>query len=71
MARHLEPGGRFAVALADPFEELPAQDALLPLPDVRERDEWVLSSQPVAVRDEEHGGGHRPRPPGRLPRRAS
>ncbi len=55
VARHLEPGGRFAVALADPFEELPPQDALLPLPDVRERDEWVLSSQPVAVRVEEHG----------------
>jgi SAM-dependent methyltransferase len=54
-ARHLEPGGRFALALADPFEELPAQDALLPLPDVREEAEWVLSSQPVAVRVEEQG----------------
>jgi SAM-dependent methyltransferase len=55
VAEHLEPGARFALALADPFEELPAQDALLPLPDVRERDEWVLSSQPIAVRSEEHG----------------
>ena len=55
VARHLDPGARFALALADPFEELPAQDALLPLPDVRERDEWVLSSQPIAVRKEEHG----------------
>ena len=54
-ARHLEPGGKFAVALADPFEELPPQDALLPLPDVREEDEWVLSSQPVAVRVEDQG----------------
>ena len=63
-ARHLEPGGRFAVALADPFEELPPQDALLPLPDVREEDEWVLSSQPVAVRVEEQRRGDRPRPPG-------
>jgi SAM-dependent methyltransferase len=55
VARHLQPGARFAVALADPFEELPPQDALLPLPDVREKDEWVLSSQPIAVRAEEHG----------------
>jgi SAM-dependent methyltransferase len=55
VGRHLDPGARFALALADPFEELPPQDALLPLPDVRERDEWVLSSQPVAVRKEEHG----------------
>lgn len=53
--RHLEPGGLFALALADPFEALPPQEALLPLPDVREQDEWVLSSQPVAVRVEEHG----------------
>jgi len=53
--RHLDPGGRFAVALADPFEQLPPQDALLPLPDVREEGEWVLSSQPVAVRVEEQG----------------
>ena len=55
VAGHLEPGARFALALADPFEELPAQDALLPLPDVREHDEWVLSSQPIAVRSQEHG----------------
>lgn len=55
VAAHLEPRGRFAIALADPFEELPPQDALLPLPDVREKDEWVLSSQPIAVRSEEHG----------------
>jgi SAM-dependent methyltransferase len=55
VARHLDPGARFALALADPFEALPAQDVLLPLPDVRERDEWVLSSQPIAVRNEEHG----------------
>jgi SAM-dependent methyltransferase len=55
VARHLEPGAPFAIALADPFAELPAEDALLPLPDVREKDEWVLSSQPIAVRSEEHG----------------
>lgn len=53
--RHLEAGGRLAVALADPFEELAPKQALLPLPDVREEEGWVLSSQPVAVRSDEHG----------------
>jgi SAM-dependent methyltransferase len=54
--RHLEPGGLFAVALADPFEGLPASEALPPLPDVRERDGWVWSSMPVAVREAEGDG---------------
>jgi SAM-dependent methyltransferase len=49
---HLEPGGVIAVALADPFEAVPPADALPPVPDVREQDGWVLSSQPVAVRPE-------------------
>ena len=49
---HLEPGGLVAVALADPFEAVPPDDALPPVPDVREQDGWVLSSQPVAVRPE-------------------
>ena len=50
---HLEPGGLLAVALADPFEAVPAGDAAPPLPDVQEgRDGWVLSSLPVAVRAE-------------------
>ena len=49
---HLEPGGALAVALADPFEAVPAAEPLPPLPDVREQDGWVLSSQPVAVRPE-------------------
>lgn len=48
--RHLEPGGLFAAALADPFEGVPAEDSLPPLPDVREEDGWVFSSTPVAVR---------------------
>ena len=49
--RHvLEPGGLVAVALADPFEGIPAEDVLPPLPDVLEVDGWVLSSTPVAVR---------------------
>jgi len=49
---HLEPGGALAVALADPFDSVPVGEALPPLPDVLERDGWVLSSTPVAVRDE-------------------
>ncbi len=47
---HLEPGGVLAVALADPFEGVPAHDVLPPLPDVLEIDGWVLSSTPIAVR---------------------
>jgi SAM-dependent methyltransferase len=52
VARHLTPGALLAVALADPFEAVPAADSLPPLPDVLERDGWVLSSTPVEVRDE-------------------
>jgi SAM-dependent methyltransferase len=48
--RHLEPGGTFAAALADPYEGVELDTALPPLPDVREQDRWVLSSTPVAVR---------------------
>ena len=47
---HLQPGGLFAAALADPFEGFDPETALPPLPDVREEDGWVLSSLPVAVR---------------------
>jgi len=47
---HLRPGGVLAIALADPFEGVPAEDALPPLPDVLEIDGWVLSSTPIAVR---------------------
>lgn len=50
--RHLEPDGLLAIALADPFEAVPAGEALPPLPDILEIDGWVLSSAPVAVRDE-------------------
>ncbi|MEJ7750332.1 MAG: class I SAM-dependent methyltransferase [Thermoleophilaceae bacterium] len=49
---HLLPGGLLAIALADPFDAVPAGDALPPLPDVLETDGWVLSSTPVDVRDE-------------------
>jgi SAM-dependent methyltransferase len=46
--RHLVRGGLLAAALAEP---LPEYDSSLapPLPDLRERDGWVYSSQPVAV----------------------
>lgn len=50
--RHLRPGGILAAALADPLEGLPADDALPPLPDVREQEGWVYSSMPVAVREQ-------------------
>jgi SAM-dependent methyltransferase len=50
--RHLEPGGLFAAALADPFEGLPEGEVLPPLPDIRESDGWVYASTPVAVRRE-------------------
>jgi SAM-dependent methyltransferase len=50
---HLERGAVFAVALADPFEGVPAGEIEPPLPDVREADGWVYSSMPVAVRDED------------------
>jgi len=48
----LAPGGVAAIALADPFDAVPAGEALAPLPDVLERDGWVLSSTPLAVRDQ-------------------
>jgi len=50
--RHLAPGGLIALALADPFEAVEPGDSQPPLPDVLEIDGWVLSSTPVAVRDE-------------------
>jgi SAM-dependent methyltransferase len=50
---HLAPGGTAAIALADPFEAVAPEDALPPLPDVREQNGWVLSSQPVALRAQE------------------
>ena len=56
---HLRAGGLLAVALADPFEGMPAADALPPLPDIREEDGWVLSSRPVAVYEEPDGSGGR------------
>jgi SAM-dependent methyltransferase len=50
--RELAPGGLLALALADPFDAVEPGEARPPLPDVLEVDGWVLSSTPVAVRDE-------------------
>ena len=52
LARHLAPGGLLALALADPFEAVEPGESRPPLPDVLEIDGWVLSSTPVALRDE-------------------
>ena len=49
---HLSPAGLLAIALADPFEAVPPEVALPPLPDMGERDGWVFSSRPVIVRGE-------------------
>ena len=52
MRRHLRRGGIFAAALADPFEGIPADEVVPPLPDIRDVDGWVYASTPVAVRRE-------------------
>ena len=49
---HLLPGGRFAAALADPYDALEEEDRSPPYPDMFESDGWVFSSQPVWVREE-------------------
>jgi SAM-dependent methyltransferase len=55
IARHLHVDGRAAIALLDLDEEWDAQGDEAPPPDVLEQDNWVYSSQPVAVR--RTGGG--------------
>ena len=50
--QHLRRGAVLALALADPFEGLPVEQALPPLPDVQERDGWIFYSTPVALRGE-------------------
>jgi SAM-dependent methyltransferase len=52
---HLLPGALLAVAIADPFDGIPAGEVQPPLPDVREEDGWIYSSMPVAVREEGSG----------------
>jgi SAM-dependent methyltransferase len=46
-AAHLQPGGTVVAALANPPEY---EGEIKPLPDMREQDGWLWSSQPVAVR---------------------
>lgn len=53
--RHLRAGGLLAAALADPFEGMPLDQVLPPLPDVREEAGWVYQSTPVSVRGETDG----------------
>jgi SAM-dependent methyltransferase len=49
---HLLPGGRFAAAIANPYDALAEEDRSPPYPDMIEHDGWVYSSQPVMVREE-------------------
>jgi SAM-dependent methyltransferase len=50
---HLQPGGALAIAIAEALDLYDATDGLpSPLPDIRELDGVVYSSQPVAVRAE-------------------
>jgi SAM-dependent methyltransferase len=50
-ARHLEPGGVMAIAITETLEHYGPEDGL-PLPDIREVDGYVYSSQPTAVREQ-------------------
>jgi SAM-dependent methyltransferase len=49
--RCLEPGGLLALAIAEEFESFDDDPAMLPPPDVAQRDGWRFFSHPVAVRD--------------------
>jgi SAM-dependent methyltransferase len=54
--RHLEPGGVLAVAIAEVLDLYEVVDGMpMPLPDVREIDGIVYSSQPTAVRADRGG----------------
>ncbi len=54
--RHLAPGGALAVALAEVLDLYEVVDGMaMPMPDVREVDGIVYSSQPTAVRADKHG----------------
>ena len=48
--RHLDVGGTFAAALANPFEGVPDDELGPPVPDIREFDGWVYSSTPTGIR---------------------
>jgi SAM-dependent methyltransferase len=54
--RHLEPGGALAIAIAEALDLYEVVDGLpAPLPDLREEDGVVYSSQPIAVRADPGG----------------
>ncbi len=54
--RHLLPDGVLAIAISDELELYDAtEEALVPLPDICERDGVVYSSQPIAVRENPTG----------------
>ncbi len=54
--RHLLPGGALAIAIAEALELYEVVDGLpAPLPDLREEDGVVYSSQPIAVRADPGG----------------
>jgi hypothetical protein len=54
--RHLVPGGALAVAIAEVLDLYEVVDGMaMPMPDVREVDGIVYSSQPTAVRADERG----------------
>lgn len=54
--RHLRPGGAVAIAIAEALDLYDATDGVhYPLPDIREIDGIVYSSQPIAVRAERGG----------------
>jgi SAM-dependent methyltransferase len=52
---HLAPAGLVAIAIADGLEAASPDPDSLPLPDMVERDGWVLASQPLALRYEDGG----------------
>ncbi len=52
--RAVAPGGLVALAIAEELESF-EDDALMPLPDVAERDGWRYVSQPMAVREQPDG----------------
>ena len=52
LRRHMREGAVFAAALADPFEGIPDEQVMPPMPDIREIDDWVYASRPIAVRIE-------------------
>jgi SAM-dependent methyltransferase len=49
---HLEPGGIFAIAVAEDVQTFDEVEETLPLPDVREDGGTVYFSQPVSIKDE-------------------